>query len=213
MLFGSRFSHWIIGLLTALNTTLIFAQGILDEWNQVKTPAPPSLSPIRLQQQETALLVLDVAKHTCNNEVRPRCIEMLPKVKKLMAKVRTKGIPVIYALGLQPTPGVPSDLWPEVAMVGEEPWVRAGPDKFLNTELENILRQKGVKTILVTGAASHGAVLYTIGAAVFRGLKVIVPVDAIAAESTYAEQYTVWHLQNAPRMGANVRLTSVDLIE
>jgi len=56
-------------------------------------------------------------------------------------------------------------------------------------------------------------VLHTIGGSVFRGLKVIVPVDAIAAESTYAEQYTVWHLQNAPRMAANVKLTSVDLID
>jgi len=44
-------------------------------------------------------------------------------------------------------------------------------------------------------------------------IKVIVPVDVIAAESLYAEQYTVWHLQNAPRMAANVQLTSVDLIE
>ena len=138
---------------------------------------------------------------------------MLPKVKKLMNKARSKGLLVVYALGVLPTPGVPGDIWPEAAMVGEEPWVRSGPDKYLKTDLETILSDKGIKTVVVTGAASHGAVLHTIGGSVFRGLKVIVPVDAIAAESTYAEQYTVWHLQNAPRMAANVKLTSVDLID
>ena len=190
-----------------------FAQGIIDEWSSVKTPPPPAIQKITLESKTTALLVLDVAKHTCNNEVRPRCVDMLPKVKKLMAKARAKGLLVVYALGLLPTPGEPSDIWPEAAMVGEEPWVRAGPDKFLKTDLEKILIDRGIKTVVVTGAASHGAVMYTIGSAVFRGLKVIVPVDVIAAESTYAEQYTVWHLQNAPRMAANVRLTSVDLID
>lgn len=138
---------------------------------------------------------------------------MLPRVKKLMSKARAKGLLVVYALGVQPTPGVPSDIWPEAAMVGEEPWVRSGPDKFLRTDLEKILTDHGIKTVVVTGAASHGAVMYTVGGAVFRGLKVIVPVDAIAAESTYAEQYTVWHFQNAPRMAANVKLTTVDLID
>jgi len=198
------------GLLRPLTP---FAQGILDEWSSVKAPEPPILSKVHLEAKDTALLVLDVAKHTCNNEVRPRCIQMLPKVKQLMTKVRSKGMTVIYALGIQPTPGTPADIWPEAAMVGEEPWVRSGPDKFLKTDLEKILTERGIKTVVVTGAASHGAVLYTIGGSVFRGLKVIVPVDVIAAESSYAEQYTVWHLQNAPRMAANVKLTSVDLID
>lgn len=203
----------ILLLYVILFPASLFAQGIIDEWSRVKTPEPPALSKVRLEAKDTALLVLDVAKHTCNNEVRPRCVDMLPKVKQLMAKVRAKGIPVVYALGLLPTPGVPADIWPEAAMVGDEPWVRSGPDKYLKTELEKILTDRGIKTVVVTGAASHGAVLYTIGGSVFRGLKVIVPIDVIAAESTYAEQYTVWHLQNAPRMAANVKLTSVDLIE
>ena len=192
---------------------MVYAQGIVDEWSTVKTPPAPLIQKISLESKNTALLVLDVAKHTCNNEVRPRCIDMLPRVKKLMSKARAKGLLVVYALGVQPTPGVPSDIWPEAAMVGEEPWVRSGPDKFLKTDLEKILTDHGIKTVVVTGAASHGAVMYTVGGAVFRGLKVIVPVDAIAAESTYAEQYTVWHFQNAPRMAANVKLTTVDLID
>lgn len=191
----------------------VFAENIINEWATVQVPPPPALSRITVDPKTTALLVLDIAKHTCNAEVRPRCIVMLPQVKKLMSKVRAKGLPVVYALGILPTPGVPSDIWPEAAMHGDEPWVRSGPDKYLNTDLEQILKEKGIKTVIIIGTASHGAVLYTAGASVFRGLNVIIPVDGVAAESTYAEQYTLWHLQNAPRMAAKVKLTTVDMID
>ena len=189
---------------------VVFAQGILGEWSNVQTPAPPALEDITIEPNHTALLVLDVTTHTCNMEVRPRCVAMLPKVKQLITKARAKGLFTVYALGLLPTPGMPSDIWPEAAMLGGEPYVRSGPDKFLNTDLEKILKDQGIQTVIVTGTASHGAVLYTVGGSVFRGLKVIVPVDAVSAESTYAEQYTLWHFKNAPRMAANVKLTSVD---
>ncbi len=190
----------------------LFAQGIIGEWSSVQPPAAPALESITIEPEHTALLVLDVTTHTCNMEVRPRCVAMLPKVKQLLAKTRAKGIFTVYALGILPTPGQPSDIWPEAGMIAGEPYVRSGPDKYLNTDLEKILKDKGIQTVIVTGTAAHGAVLYTIGGSVFRGLKVIVPVDAVSAESTYAEQYTLWHLKNAPRMAAGVRLTSVDLL-
>jgi len=191
----------------------LYAQGIISEWSSVKTPPPPTLTKILVDPKNTALLVLDVSTTTCNLEVRPRCIAMLPTVKKLMTTARAKNLFIVYALGILPKPGVPADIWPEAAMVGDEPWVRSGPDKYLNTDLDKILKEKGIKTVIVIGTASHGAVLHTAAGAVFRGLNVVVPIDAIAAESTYAEQYTAWHLQNAPRMAASVKLTSVDLIE
>jgi ribosomal protein L5 len=37
-------------------------------------------------------------------------------------------------------------------------------------------------------------------------------VDGMSAENTYAEQYTAWHLVNAPRVGAQVTLTRIDMI-
>lgn len=210
----SFFSMLPVALLTAAvsSPATMSAQTIIDEWASVQVPPAPPLSKVSIDAKTTALLVLDIAKHTCNKEVRPRCIAMLPQVKKLMTKMRAKQVPVVYALGILPTPGVPSDIWPEAAMVGEEPWVRSGPDKYLRTDLEKILTERGIKTVIIIGTASHGAVLYTAGGSVFRGLNVIVPVDCVAAESTYAEQYTLWHLQNAPRMATSVKLTNVDLI-
>ena len=43
-------------------------------------------------------------------------------------------------------------------------------------------------------------------------MKVIVPVDGMSAENPYAEQYTAWHLLNAPRLINAVTLTKIDLI-
>lgn len=37
----------------------------------------------------------------------------------------------------------------------------SGVDKFRNTDLEKVLKDKGIKTVIVAGTASHGGVLYT----------------------------------------------------
>lgn len=202
----------LVGAVLAAASFVAAAQGVVDEWTKVAVPPPPAVTSVTVDPKTTALLVLDLARHTCNNEVRPRCIQALPQAGRLVAKARAKGWALVYALGVQPTPGVPADFWPEVAMKGDEPWVRSGPDKYLNTDLEKILRERGITRVVIIGTASHGAVLYTAGASVFRGLDVVIAVDAVTAESTYAEQYTLWHLQNAPRMAAKVKLSTVDLI-
>jgi hypothetical protein len=44
-------------------------------------------------------------------------------------------------------------------------------------------------------------------------MKVILPVDGISAEALYPEQYTVWHLANAPRVSAEVTITRTDMIK
>ncbi len=60
------------------------------------------------------------------------------------------------------------DTLPEVAPTGDEPFVQSGPDKFLNTDLEKILRDHGIKTVIVAGTAAHGAVLHTAAGAAFQ---------------------------------------------
>jgi len=196
-----------LAFTTLLAAPLASAQGVYTDWNNVKAPPPPALSKITVDPATTALLVLDVAKQTCSPESRPRCIAMLPKVAKILSFARTKGLPVIYTLGAASTP---ADIWPEAAMLGNEPLFKAGPDKFINTDLEAQLRAKGIKTVICIGSAAHGAVLHTAASAAFRGFDVIVPVDLMASENTYAEQYTAWHLVNAPRLVDKVKLTQLD---
>ena len=186
------------------------AQTIVDTWDAVKAPPAPELKSVILDSKATALLLLDFNKQTCNAQLRPRCIASLPKVQGLLEEARSKGFTIIYSLSAGATP---TDIAMELAPRKGEPVVTAGPDKFMGTDLEKILMDKGIKTVIVTGTAAHGAVLYTASGAAFRGMQVILPVDGMSADNTYAEQYTAWHLANAPRVSSKVILTKIDLIK
>ena len=99
---------------------------------------------------------------------------------------------------------------PAVSPLPGEPSVRSSVDKFYNTDLEKILKEKGVKTVIIVGTAAHGAVLHTATGAAMRGLQVIIPVDGMSAIEPYAEQYTAWHMLNAPGTRARTTLTTFD---
>lgn len=182
------------------------AQTIIDQWSSIVAPPPPAVKPVTVDRATTALLMLDFNHQTCNEQRRPRCVASIPKVKQLLAAARAAKVPVVYSLG---GGGKPADLPAELAPTPDEPIVTSGVDKFAKTDLGKILEDKGVKTVIVVGAAAHGAVLYTASDAAMRGLKVIVPVDGMSADNAYAEQYTAWHLANAPIISAAVTLTTL----
>lgn len=186
--------------------TIAASQSIVDEWASVKAPPPPALKPVKVAPKETALLMLDFVKQICG--ARPRCVASLPKMQRLLAQARQNGMHVVHSLAGQAL----TDILPEVAPRPGEPSVSSGPNKFLNTELEKILKERGVKSVIVVGTAAEGAVLNTGAHAALRGIKVILPVDGLSSSTTYAEQYTTWHLANAPRIGPQTTLTRSDLV-
>jgi len=191
-----------------LTVSAASAQTIVDEWATVKAPPAPELKPASLDPKTTALLMLDFVAPNCTQ--RPRCMASIPAVKKLLGEARAKGMLIVYATG--PT-GKRADTVAEVAPTDSEPVVSTGVDKFVNTDLEKILKAGGTQTVIAMGTAAHGAVLYTASAASLRGMKVILPVDGMSADSPYVEQYTAWHLTNAPLVARNVTLTKIDLIK
>jgi len=205
-------SGLMIGAICCLLAALqgpAFGQTVIDEWASVQAPAAPAVKPVTIDPGTTALLLLDFNKQTCNAERRPRCVASIPKVKKLLAAARAKGVAVIYSL----SPGAArADIAADLAPAAGDLVVTSGPDKFLGTELEKALKERDVQTVIVAGTAAHGAVLATASGAALRGMKVIVPVDGASAETLYPEQYTLWHLLNAPRIGAQTTITRTDLI-
>jgi nicotinamidase-related amidase len=188
---------------------MAFAQDVIDEWGSVKIPPPPELKQVKLNPATTALLVLDFNSQTCNMDRRPRCVASIPGVSKLLKSARTKGVSVIYSLSVG---AAVSDIAKDLMPVKGEQAVTSGPDKFLGTELEKMLRAKKIETVIVTGTAANGAVLYTASGAAFRGFNVIVPVEGISAETLYAEQYVIWNLANAPRVSAKTTITRLGMI-
>jgi nicotinamidase-related amidase len=183
-------------------------QTIVDKWTSVPAPPPPQLKPVTVDPKTTALLMLDFMNQNCGK--RPACFASLPAMKKLLSVARAAKAPVIYSIIANSTT---ADVMSDVAPLPDEPWVQSGPDKFLNTDLGKILKEKGIQTVIVTGTASNGAVLFTAAEAAFRGMNVIVPVDGMSAVEPYADFSTAYILLNAPSVSAKSRLTKTDMIK
>lgn len=184
------------------------AATIIDEWASVKTPPAPELKPVTVDPKTTALLMLDFMNQSCGT--RPRCVASIPAMKKLLGEARAAKATVVYSIIANTTT---ADVIKDVAPTADEPWVRSGPDKFLNTELDKILKDKGIKTVIATGTASNGAVLFTAAGAALRGMNVIVPVDGMSAVDPYADLSTAWTFTNAPLISNKTTLTKIDLIK
>jgi nicotinamidase-related amidase len=183
------------------------AADVIEEWATIK-PAAPALKPVTVDPKTTALLMLDFMKQNCGQ--RPRCVASLPAMKKLLADARAAKATVIYSIIANSTI---QDVLPEVAAQDGEVSVLAGPDKFRNTELEKILKDKGIQTVITVGTAANGAVLYTASGAAFRGMKAIVPVDGMSAADPVAEYATVLNFLSAPTVSAATTLTRSDMIK
>jgi nicotinamidase-related amidase len=183
------------------------AATIIDEWASAKAPEAPPVKPVTVDRKTTALLLLDFNQQTCNPTRRPRCVASIPKVRTLRDAARAAGVPVFYSVG---GGGKASDIAPELTPAANEPVVSSGVDKFRNTDLEKLLKDRGVTTVIVVGTAAHGAVLYTASGAAMRDMKVIVPLDGVSAETPYIEQYVAWHLANVPVIGPAMTLTTLD---
>ncbi len=185
------------------------AGNIIEEWTSVQAPPPPELKAVIADPKTTALLMLDFMKANCG--VRPRCVATVPAVKKLLTAARAANATVIYTFFGKNTAAdiVDRDLAPAAG----EASVTSSADKFLNTDLDKLLKEKGIKSVIVVGTAANGAVLYTGSGAGLRGYGVIVPVDGISSADTYSEQFSTWQLANGPTFGQRVTITKVDMVK
>jgi nicotinamidase-related amidase len=187
------------------------AQTIIDEWSQAKLPAPPVLKAVTLVPKETALLVMDFTVQTCTPEKRKRCADSVPKVKKFVEDARARGALIVYSVAV---PGsVATDVLKDLTpAAGEQVLPPLGPDKFINSDLDRTLKDKGIKTVVAMGTQAQTSVLHTGGEAALRGFKVIVPVDAMSSDDLFPELYTAWHLSTAARISNQTTLTRLDMI-
>jgi nicotinamidase-related amidase len=187
------------------------AQTLIEEWNTAQFPPPPALKPATLVPGETALLVMDFTVQTCTPERRPRCAASVPKVAALVAQARAKGALIVYSVAVPNS--VATDILKELTPAqGEAVLPPLGPDKFVNSDLDKTLKEKGIKTVVALGTQAQTSVLHTGASAALRGYKVVVPVDGMSADAVFPELYTAWHLTTAARISNQVTLTRLDMI-
>jgi nicotinamidase-related amidase len=161
------------------------AADILDDWAAVKAPQPIELKPVTLDGATTALLILDMSKAGCTR--RPRCVATVPNVKRLYDAARAGGAMLWYSLG------DPKDIVDPGFTPREGEYIQQmGPDKFLGSNLEEKLKARAIKTVIVCGTSFQGVGIGTGTEAAQRGYKVIVPIDCLSSEDPYMEQYSAW---------------------
>lgn len=183
----------------------------ISEWKDLAFPPAPEVKAAKVDPATTALLLLDFTNQTCSQERRPRCAAQVPGLAKLLAEARAKNVFVVYSVATAGTDRK-DILAPLAAREGDPVLPPLGPDKFINSDFEKMLKDKGIQTIIIAGTAAHTSVLHTGGEAALRGFKVVAPVDGMSSNEAFTEAYTAWHLVNAARIMNAVTLTRVGMI-
>jgi nicotinamidase-related amidase len=185
---------------------------IINEWATVQLPPVPELKPVTVDPRTTALLVLDMMKGNCG--ARPRCLASLPNFRKLLEAARAHNMMVVF--NLTGAGKIEDMVDPSLAPRAGEFMVKGsgGADKFVNSNLDAGLKEKGIKTVIVTGTSAQGAVGGTTNGAAQRGYKAVVPVDCMSGEEAFNELYAIWHIyKGGPvNLTSNATVTRSDLI-
>ena len=147
----------------------------------LQMPSPPTPVPVVLNPATTALLIFDVIDHIC--ERQPKCKElMVPAIASLLAQARKAGATIAYG-----TRAANMSTWlPEVSPApGDIKIENHAQDRFYNTDLDKLLKAKGITTLILTGWKVSGSVTYTSVGATLRGYTVVVPIDASLDATDY----------------------------
>lgn len=136
----------------------------------------------------TALLVVDM-QHGAVDAAHNRA-EVIENINTLVARARAEAVPVIWVQHSDDGMKVGSEDWayvPELVREDTEPVVHKNyGDSFEATDLEELLAQRGVGHLVVTGAQTDACVRSTLHGAFTRGYDVTLVGDAHATEDLTA---------------------------
>jgi nicotinamidase-related amidase len=177
--------------------------------------AVPDPAAVTLDASTTAFLAIDFLQTTCGSN--PTCVGTLPAVAAGLGSARAANAHIVYSVHLAPDNLIMAD----VAPMPTDPIFAAVPgDKFFDSNLDYLLRQTGITTLVLSGISSNSGVMYTAGAAVQRGYTVVVAEDGISAATDLATTVALWQLlhgpganpQNVPLQAKSVTLSRTNLI-
>jgi nicotinamidase-related amidase len=166
---------------------------------QVSVPDCRILPGVALPAKKTALLLSDMLVDFVSPKGKlfvPDTRKTIAPIRSLLEKARKSGAMIVYIQdwhrpddpefsiwgphAIQETKGI--RIIPELAPAPKDFMVRKRTyDPFFSTDLDLLLRQKGVQNLLITGTVANICVLHAAGSAALRGYQVVVPVDTISA--------------------------------
>jgi nicotinamidase-related amidase len=175
-------------------------------------------------RSNTALLVIDVQNGVVANAHEREGV--IANINALVTKARSEDVPVIWVQHSSDDLQMDSDDWkyvPELERQDSEPLVhKLYGDSFEDTNLEELLAERGVGRLVVTGAQTDACIRSTLHGGFTRGYDVTLVSDAHTTEdiSQYgaptpdkviAHTNIYWDYQEAPgRRGGAVPTANVD---
>ncbi len=182
----------------------------------LQMPATPNPARVTLDPRTTAVIVLDFVEDICN--AQPTCTgKMLPAMVPFLAQARKAGLIVAYG-----TRERNMTKWlKEVAPAADDIKIMSmAQDRFFKTDLDKILKARGIKTLVIAGWKISGSVTYTSVGAMAHDYTVVIPMDATSAGSdfeTIIGFYNVLNsgnanLANQPLKAGAVTLSRSDMI-
>ena len=128
-------------------------------WAQ-EGPNRPEVKPLTLDSKTTAILVLDMNARC--DDPKQVCSKIAAPIGDFLDKARTAGAPIIYTVSASAKGKSLGELAvPLKKKKGEVVIYPDGFDKFVGGELQAWLKDRGAKTLVITGSSSNAAVLYT----------------------------------------------------
>jgi nicotinamidase-related amidase len=177
----------VLKLSLLLFCAMLLASGLCAQ----EGPNRPEPKPIALDSKTTAILVLDLSSRC--HDPKQVCSKLMPAVGEFLEKARAAGVPIIYSVSSS-AKGTPLG---EVATPLKRKESEAviypdGFDKFIGGELQTMLKEKGAKTLIITGSSTNTAVLYTAttAARIYR-YNIVIPMDGSNADRQYEQEYSI----------------------
>jgi nicotinamidase-related amidase len=182
----------------------------------LQMPATPEPARVTLDPKTTALIVLDFVDDTCNPQ--PSCKgPMLSAMTPFLERARKAGLAVVYGTRERNMAHWLKEVAP---MAGDIKIHNVAQDRFFRTDLDKQLKEKGIKTLIMTGWKISGSITYTSVAAMVHDYTVVIPMDTTSAGSPYETTIGFYNVLNSGNANlANeamkakaVTLTRTDLI-
>jgi nicotinamidase-related amidase len=165
----------------------------------------------------TALLVVDVQNGVVGGAHERDAV--VANIRSLVDRARSEQVPVVWVQHSDDELAQGSEPWqivPELAPGEREPLVhKRHGDSFEGTDLEEVLAQRQVGRLVVTGAQTDACIRSTIHGAFTRGYDVVLVSDAHTTEDlsewgapppaqVVAHTNLYWRFQSAPGRSAEV---------
>ena len=159
-------------------------------WAQ-EGPNRPEPKPLTLDSKSTAILVLDLNARC--DDPKQVCSKITAPLGDFLDKARAAAVPIIYSVSATAKGKPIGELAAPLRRKESETVIYPDAfDKFYGGELQAFLKDKGAKTLIITGSATNNAVLYTATtAARMHRYGVVIPMDGVNASSRYEQEYAI----------------------